>query len=89
MTKSQILKTLLKNGMNMEAVLNASRDEVEIFIDNGHGIADDKKTKKEITKAKKILGWKGGYYSGYGSLILQANPRDLGDWNDVSSRHHY
>lgn len=72
----------------MQAVVDASRDEVEIFIDNGEGKADEKKTAEAVGQAQSILGW-GGYYTGCGSMVLQKSRIDLGDWNDVSSRHHY
>lgn len=89
MTRNQVIKALQIGGMNMQAVANAARDEVEIFIDNGEGTADEKKTAEAVEQAQSILGWMGGYYTGYGSMVLQKSRIDLGDWNDVSSRHHY
>jgi hypothetical protein len=89
MTRNQIIKALQIGRMNMQAVVDASRDEVEIFIDNGEGKADEKKTAEAVKQAQSILGWMGGYYTGYGSMVLRKSGIDFGDWNDVSSRHHY
>ena len=89
MTRTQITKTLKTGGHDMGTVAEVGRDEVEIFVNDGSGVADERKTKKAICSAQKILGWKGGYYTGYGAFVLQANPIDIGDYNDVSSHWHY
>lgn len=73
----------------MQCIACAARDEVEIFVNDGAGTADKAKTAKAVRLAAKILGWKGGYWTGYGAMVLQASPISLGDWNDKSSRHHY
>ena len=73
----------------MDGVACAARDEVEIFVDNGTGTADTAKTAKAVKQAEKILGWRGGYWTGCGAMVLQRSPRSLGEWGDPSSRWHY
>lgn len=89
MTRNQVLKALKSAGFDMKCVADAGRDEVEVFVDNGSGTADTRKTAKAAKEAEKILGWKGGFRTGYGAMVLQASPLTLGDWNDKSSGHHY
>ena len=89
MTRNQVMKALEAAGFDMKCVADAGRDEVEVFVNNGAGTADEKNNAKAVKEAKKILGWKGGYWTGYGAMVLQASPLNLGDWNDKSSRHHY
>ena len=89
MTRSQIIKKLQMSGINMDSIANAGRDEVEIFVDNGEGRADYDKTDEAVKEVQKVLGWIGGYRTGYGAMVLQQSPIDRGDWNDRSSRHHY
>ena len=89
MTRAQLLKKLQLAGINMDSIADAGRDEVEIFVDNGEGRADSEKTDEAVKEVQKVLGWMGGYYTGYGAMVLQQHPLSLGDWNDPSSRHHY
>lgn len=90
MTRNQIMKALKAAGFNAEHVFNVTRDEVEVLVVNVAGEADEEKTEKAVKEATAILGWGGGYWTGYGSMVLQASPiHDAGDWNDTSSQHHY
>jgi hypothetical protein len=89
MTKSQIMKKLESGDMDMSAVCEVSQGEVEIFVDAGNGRADDEKTDSAVSTAEKILGWKGGYRTGYGGWVIQEHPLELGDWNSPASRWHY
>lgn len=88
MTKTQIKSKLIAAGMDEKAILEVGKDEVEIFVDNGEGRANERATEKAAKVARKVLGW-GGYYTGYGSLVLQNNYQSSGDWNDRTSRCHY
>ena len=89
MTRNQVLKALRAAGCDMECIACAARDEVEIFVDDGTGTADKAKTAKAVKQAQKILGWRGGYWTGYGAMVLQESPLSLGEWSDPSSRWHY
>lgn len=89
MTRNQIIKKLQSSGINMDSIANAGADEVEIFVDNGEGRADSEKTDEAVKEVQKVLGWMGGYYTGYGAMVLQQSPVSMGDWNDRSTRHHY
>lgn len=89
MNKAQIKHKLIAGGMNMAAVREISTSEVEIFIDAGNRTADREATKAAAEQAEKILGWCGGYTTGYGGIVRQEGYVDLGDWNDRSSRWHY
>tara|TARA_R110000824_G_scaffold64273_2_gene167989 strand:+ start:2609 stop:2875 length:267 start_codon:yes stop_codon:yes gene_type:complete len=63
--------------------------EVEIFIDNGEGRADDDATEAVLVKVAALIGW-GGYRSGYGSWVLRAGyAADTADYCDPSARCHY
>ena len=86
MTSRQITKKLEKAGISLDG-LTIERDQVEIYIEQD-GICDYDKTEKKEREVNSVLKW-GGFKAGYGSWILQANYESLGDWNDVSSRHHY
>jgi hypothetical protein len=88
MTKNQIIKALYNAGVDMSTVLNVTKSEVEIFVDCGSGRADEEKTQNAIEQVRKVLPW-GGYYTGYGSLVMRENYESLGDWNDRCSKHHY
>lgn len=89
MNTKAILKALTIGGMDMSAVHDTNRGEVEIFVNDGNGRADEKKTKKARNLAVKILGWKGGYRTGYGGFVMQETPVSLGDFGDKGSKWHY
>jgi hypothetical protein len=36
----------------------------------------------------EVLGWNGGYMSGFGSWVLKLGHKGSGDFNDKSSGHH-
>lgn len=88
MTKNQIIKALQKAGVDMSVVLEVKKSQVEIFVDCGRGYADEEKTQNAIEQVRKVLPW-GGYYTGYGSLVMQENYESLGDRIDRCSKHHY
>lgn len=90
MTKNQIKRALTKGGMDMTVVSEIGRDEVEIYVADSRGRADAKKIDKAAKLAARLLGWSGGgYYTGYGALVLQASPISMGQWGDPGSRWHY
>jgi hypothetical protein len=43
---------------------------------------------KDSRKFQKTFPW-GGYTTGYGAIVLRADYRDKGDYNDKSSAWHY
>lgn len=70
MTANQIKKTLAAAGIDMNTITEISKDSFEVFVDNGEGRADDKKTAKAYRAVKKVLNW--GYFkSGYGSFCMR------------------
>lgn len=89
MNKRQVKKALEDAGMDMAAVVELGRDEVEIFIDAGNGRGDREAVEAAVAVASKALGWTGGYWTGCGAFVLQEAPLDMGDWCDRSSRWHY
>lgn len=90
MTKNQITRALRKGGMNMSAVSEVGRDQVEVFVADSRGRADASKIAKTARMAAGILGWSGGgYYTGCGAFVLQSRAVDMGEWGDPSSRWHY
>ena len=90
MTAKQIEKALIKAGYDMSSVAEISRDEVEIFVNRGDGVADYDATDAAVKAAYKALPvLKGGYSTGYGAWVLQTNPIDKGDYCDASSLWHY
>ena len=93
MTANQILKALKQAGINTTegaGILNIGRDTVEVCIVTPETQrANDRKTNALYRKVVKVLGWRGGYTTGYGGRVLQAKPIKMGDWNDKSSRWHY
>lgn len=94
MTPRQIEKTLVKSGVSIDG-LKFNRNEIEIILGynerNGFGSCDDEAISKRHEEiAKAMPNYSGGYYTGYGSLILQENYTPMfGDWNETSSEHHY
>lgn len=72
MTANQIKKTLAAAGIDMSTITEISKDSFEVFVDNGKGRADEKKTAKAYRAVKKVLNW--GYFkSGYGSFCMCNN----------------
>lgn len=72
MTANQIKKTLEAAGIDMTAITEIGRDSFEVFVNDGEGRADDKKTAKIYRAVKKVLNW--GYFkSGYGSYCMRNN----------------
>lgn len=71
------------------AVTSISRDEVEVFIEDGDsGRADYDATEAAMDEVSALLGW-GGYRTGYGSWVLSAGRAVSGDWNDRTAACHY
>ena len=94
MTAKQITRKLTKAGLDISN-MNIERDEVECIIgyaenENGFGYCDREATEALFDKVVEVLGWEGGYGTQYGSWVATPSVgRDLGDWNDVASAHHY
>ena len=93
-TSKQITKKLIKANISLVG-LEISNKEIEISLgykeENGFGTCNTKQVNKMKKKIKNILPeFNGGYYTGYGSFILQIDYQSIKcDWNDVNSQHHY
>lgn len=87
MTRNQIIKKLVEAKVEMTTV-TVRKGEIEIYATTKAGEFSDRKTRIEMNKAARVLGW-GGYRCGYGAWVLQERHVDMGDWNDKSSRWHY
>lgn len=96
MTPNQIKKALVKANINIEGLKFENRDEIEICLgyeeNNGFGSCDSELISAKHDEIMKVLpDFKGGFYTGYGALILQVGyvvAEDM-DWNDIESTYHY
>ena len=82
--KKSLIKIVEQLGFNPKEVLEWSRGEVEINFKN-----EDDKFLFERVFRKTSLNIYGGYSTGYGAKVIQANYIDMGDFNDACSAHHY
>ena len=85
-----IKSKLIAAGINMDHV-RVQAGEVEIFVEDADypGTANRAAVDAILGKIRPVLQWPGGFYSGYESFFYQKDAQDSGDWNDVSSSHHY
>jgi hypothetical protein len=74
MTKRQIEKKLVAAGFRMDTVVEIGRDIVEVLVkESDSDRADYEFTEAAAELAAKILGFSGGYRTGYGAWVLDAN----------------
>lgn len=71
MTANQIRKSFEKAGIDTTGMI-FGRDQVELFIDNGEGRADDEATDAVEKRFRQLYDW-GGFVTGYGAYILRRN----------------
>jgi hypothetical protein len=93
MTANQITKKLVKGNVSLEG-LKINLDEIEICLgyeeSNGFGSCDEELIDERRNEIFSILPeFNGGFYTGYGALILRVGYKSKGDWNDPSSEWHY
>lgn len=88
MTPKRIEKALAEAGISLDG-LTINQNEVEIYVCNKRsGNFSREKTEKKTKAIAKLLGW-GGFSCASGAWVLQKGYRDMGDWNDRSSKWHY
>ena len=87
MTAKQITKALLKSGISLDG-LEVRKDEIEVYCTDSSGEIDREQTEAKSDLVASAFGW-GGYKCGYGGWVMREGVESSGDWNDVSSRHHY
>jgi hypothetical protein len=74
MTKRQIEKKLVAAGFRMDTVVEIGRDYVEVMVkEECSDRADGEFTEAAAELAAEVLGFFGGYRTGYGSWIVAAN----------------
>ena len=82
--KKSLIKIVEQLGFNPTEVLEWSRGEVEVYFEN-----EDNMILFERIFRRTSLNIYGGYSTGYGAKVIQVNYIDKGDFNNVSSIHHY
>jgi hypothetical protein len=87
---SRTYNNLAKNltAEDMRGIEDHGPRQIEVFIDNGEGRANDEATGALLKKVSQLVPW-GGYTTGYGGIILRKNYVSKGEWNDRCSAHHY
>ena len=95
MKRNQIIKALESNGIVLDSNIIVTNGEIELTHGyheiNGYGGCDGDAIDAMQAKIQAILPeFASGFTTGYGSFIMQLGaPVEKGDWNDVSSMHHY
>ena len=90
MTKLQILKTLKNAGFPMDAIVEATKNQVTIgyIADGVVQLADATRTEQAVEIAGEILGW-GGYCCAWGGWVLDANYKIDPLAGTMAGREHY
>lgn len=77
MTRAKVIKAMEAAGITGEVTGHGVNWEVEL---------PDEETMERFTREVAPAG---GFKTGYGAWILQADYQDRGDWNNPASRWHY
>lgn len=95
MTPKQIKSVLVKANINIEGLVFENHDEIELSLgyeeSNGFGSCNSELIDAKHIEIMSVLPeFKGGFYTGYGALILQKGYTvSNDDYNDVCSADHY
>jgi hypothetical protein len=88
--RSKTLKKLLGTRSKLQVKKLMAAHGIEGKL-SGAGKSWEVELSDEAAKNKfqREVGQVGGYKTGWGGWVLSPGYKSQGDWNDVSSRHHY